>query len=108
MWGAIFGYAFVVMILFAPFLKNIAGHDQEMTITALICTLPMLAYIMMGLMGYGAYLGWLGAGVMALTIVGYQFASSWFYLWMAIFGAGALLAAGFIIRWRLRKNENAQ
>jgi len=107
MWGAVSGYAMVVSLMIAPFLSRGSGRDPEMVMTALACTFPMFAYIMMGLMGYGAYLGWLGAGIIGITLIGYLFAAPWFYLWMAVFGAGGLLATGVIIRRRLRKNESA-
>lgn len=101
LWGVLFGYAFLWTMLLWPFIdaNRFLASPRP---TALISTVPMAAYIMMGLWGCGNYMIWLGLSMIALTLIGLFLLPAWFYIWMAVFGGGALLIAGIHSRrqWR--------
>jgi hypothetical protein len=71
-------------------------------LTAAVSTVPMLAYVLMGLIGCGRYMIWLGLAVTAATVAGLVALPGFFYLWMAGVGGGALFVTGMRLRagWR--------
>ena len=56
-------------------------------------TLAMFAYMVMGLW-LGRFYLWLGLAVTVFTLIGFWFLPGYFFLWMALFGGGSLIAAG--------------
>ncbi|MHC4713283.1 MAG: hypothetical protein ACYTAN_08450 [Planctomycetota bacterium] len=105
-WGVLFAYFYVYLFLLWPVVNKEALFSEGgwRLMTAAISIVPMFAYVVMGLWGFGDYMIWLGLGVTAATVVGVVFVPTWFYLWMAVFGGGALLATGVITRRRWAKS----
>ena len=66
------------------------------------CTVPMFAYVVMGLWFESYFMLWLGLLVTGLTLLGYYLLPGYFYLWMAPMGGGTMLGTGLYIhlRWR--------
>ena len=100
LWGVMFAYFYVYAFLVLPLVEEQVLYSAAglRRMTAAISIVPMLVYVVMGLWGYGNYMIWLGLGVTAATIVGLLAAPSYFYLWLAIFGGGALFATGLVAR----------
>jgi hypothetical protein len=86
-WGILFGY----MILWG-FLLQPSGRAGM----AFYSTVAMCAYVMMGLW-LSRFLLWLGLIVTVLTITGFYLLPTWFALWMALTGGGALFLGGLSI-----------
>lgn len=105
-WVVLFAYFCVYAFLLWPVVNKEALFSEKgwRVMTAAIALTPMFAYVVMGLWGFGDYMIWLGLGVTAATVVGAVFVPSWFYLWMAVFGGGALLATGVITHRRWAKS----
>ena len=57
----------------------------------------MFAYVILGLWLEARFLIWLGLAVTGLTAVGYFLLPSYFYLWMAPMGGGALFVTGWYV-----------
>ncbi len=78
---------------------ELARHAPQINrkIAAFWATVPMFAYILIGLW-LDRFFIWLGALVTVATVVGYYFIGEYFYLWMAVCGGGALIASGLFIR----------
>ena len=57
-----------------------------------------LIYVMGGAFPRLTRIFYLGVGLMALTAIGYYFVRDYFYAWMAIVGAGALVLGGLWLR----------
>jgi hypothetical protein len=102
LWGALFGYFYLWMFLLGPMFDHKRLYSTP-ALTAVVSTVPMLAYVIMGLWGCGNYMIWLGLGVTVLTVVGLVLVPAWFYLWMALFGGGALFLAGILSRRQWKK-----
>jgi hypothetical protein len=66
-------------------------------LTAYAHTIPMFAYVVMGLW-LGRFFIILGALVTALIVVGLCFIPNYFYLWLAVTGGGSLIISGVFIR----------
>src|SRR5579883_815804 len=106
-WLILFAYAFLWLMLLWPQPLPAGmewGHYQPLNdrqISAFLTTVPMFAYVVGG-MWLGRFFIWLGALVTVLTLVGYFYLPSLFYVWMAITGGGSLIVAGLYIRksWR--------
>jgi hypothetical protein len=105
LWGLAFGYFYAHFILLWPVIDRQAlnGEVGIRLLTASIVIVPMFVYVIMGLWGYGNYMIWLGLGVTVATVVGALAVPHYFYLWMAVFGGGALLATGVLARRRWAK-----
>jgi hypothetical protein len=103
-WLALFGYAAFWCWLLVP--QGMAhgpewvayGPVLERKIAVLWVTVCMFAYVVMGLW-LDRFLSWLGAIITVATLVAFQFAPDYFYLWIGIGGGGALVASGAFI-WR--------
>ena len=93
------------MYLLSPLFKwdSVYAHEGERIMSAVIVTVPMFAYVVMGLWGCGQYMIWLGLGITALTVLGLYAFPSFFYLWMAAVGGGALFGVGIIARRQWKK-----
>lgn len=97
LWPVMFGFIYLWMFMVSPMINVEALNTAEgqRNITAIFSTVPMCVYVIMGLMGAGAYMGWLGLGISVSTLVGLIFIPDYFYLWMAVTGGGALCVTGF-------------
>lgn len=93
LWLAIVAYGIVWLMLSSPL--------TGMQVGALLSSIAMFGYVVMGLWLDRAFL-WIGLSVTAAIVVGFFALPQIFGLWMAIFGGGALIAAGLRIqrRWR--------
>jgi hypothetical protein len=90
------------LVIFAamfPFVLH-ARADAK-SLYAYTCLISMQAYVIAGLWT-DSYLLWLGLAITALVLLGFFAFPGIFWLWMAIFGGGALVGTGFYIRhfWR--------
>lgn len=94
-WSLLFVYMFIWLSILRP------RHGIQ--VNAFICTAIMFAYVVTGLWSKSHYMLWLGLVVTCITLVGYYLIpDSYYCLWMAPAGGGALLATGLYIRfcWR--------
>jgi len=105
LWGAAFGYFYLWIFLLYPAIDfdRLYSLQGERIMTALVSTVPMFVYVLMGLMGCGNYMIWLGLAITALTVVGLLFIPAFFFLWMALMGGGGLLLAGVFARRQCRE-----
>jgi hypothetical protein len=87
-------YIPIWLFLLAPF--------SGMQCNAFISTAAMFAYVVMGLWFNSHFMVVLGIAVTGATLVGFYFLSSYYCLWMAMMGGGALLGTGLYIRVRWR------
>ncbi|HUR58452.1 MAG TPA: hypothetical protein VM029_12120 [Opitutaceae bacterium] len=85
----------VVFAALFPFVLR-APPDVR-TIYAYMSLVAMQAYVIAGLWT-DSYLLWLGILVTALILAGVILFPAIFWLWMAIFGGGTLVASGFYVR----------
>jgi hypothetical protein len=86
---ALVGYGLVLMWLFWPMTPR--------QIDAFWPSLVMFCHLLAGLWLGAFYIG-LGAGVMALILIGYVWAGAWYPLWLAVTVGGALIASGLWLR----------
>lgn len=95
-WGLIFLFAYMWLALMWPFDHYQAG--------IFVATIPMFAYVVMGLWLEENYLVWLGLAVSGLLVLGYFLlrGNPYMWLWMAVFGGGSLTGVGLYISksWR--------
>jgi hypothetical protein len=90
------------LVGFAALFPFVLRVQPEMkSLYAYICLVAMQGYVVAGVWT-DSYLLWLGIAVAALILVGLFFFPAWFWLWMAVFGGGTLIATGFYVRhfWR--------
>ena len=73
------------------------SRTSDRKISAYWATVPMFAYIIMGLWLDRFFLV-LGTLVTLATLAGYYFITDYFFLWMAVVGGGSLVAGGVFIR----------
>jgi hypothetical protein len=87
-----FAIAFLFVLQPQPSLKSLYAYE---------CLVVLQAYVIAGLWT-DTYLLWLGIAVTALVLIGFFFLPGIFWIWMAIFGGGSLIATGFYVRyfWR--------
>ncbi|MBX3178670.1 MAG: hypothetical protein KF886_15025 [Candidatus Hydrogenedentes bacterium] len=100
LWPVVFAYVYLWIFLLGPLFNEslIQSPDATMRFTAVFSTVPMCIYVLGGILNSQAYIACIGAIVTALTAIGFYFAYDYFYLWMAFFGGGGLIAAGYISR----------
>jgi hypothetical protein len=100
-WLILFFFGFLWVSLLGPWdlahAGQIYGPWLDRKIAAFWCTVPMFAYIILGIW-LDRFLVWLGALVVVATLVGYYFISDYFFLWLAVTGGGALVTGGILIR----------
>ena len=91
--------ALIAFAVLFPFVLR-AQFDVR-TIYAYLCLVAMQGYVVAGLWT-DSYLLWLGIIVTVLLLVGIFVFPGVFWLWMAGFGGGSLIATGFYVRhfWR--------
>jgi hypothetical protein len=102
-WLVLFAFGGIWLCLLGPWdlltSQQMAHHGLELDrkIAAFWCTVPMFAYVLMGLW-LDRFFIWLGALVTVATLVGYYGIENYFFLWMAVVGGGSLVAGGLFIR----------
>lgn len=90
-WTLLFVYMFIWLAILKP-----RGGIQ---LNAFMCTTVMFAYVVTGLWFKCYYMVWLGIGVTCTTLVGfYLIPPSYYCLWMAPTGGGAILGTGLYIK----------
>jgi len=90
-WTLLFVYMFIWLAILKP-----RGGIQ---LNAFMCTTVMFAYVVTGLWFKCYYMVWLGIGVTCTTLIGfYLIPPSYYCLWMAPTGGGAILGTGLYIR----------
>jgi hypothetical protein len=93
LWAFLALYAVIWIALFRP----VGGKE----LGAFLSTLCMFGYVVIGLWFKSSLLIGLALAATALVLVGYYLLSSYFYLWAALTGGGAMLGTGlYIRRWR--------
>lgn len=92
--AALIAFAVIFLFVLQPQLSIKSLYTYE-------CLVVLQAYVIAGLWT-DTYLLWLGIAVTALVLVGFFFLPGIFWLWMALFGGGSLIATGFYVRyfWR--------
>jgi hypothetical protein len=98
-----FGLNWLILFIYAILWLTLLWPWNEYQINAFMASIPMFAYVVMGLWADRVLL-WLGIVVTLLIIIGFflfHFQPA-FWLWMAILGGGALAGTGLYIRkaWR--------
>jgi hypothetical protein len=103
-WGMLYVFIWIWFILLWPFF-HIEGAEQWIRFSrhmgAFAATVPMFAYVVMGLW-LDRYLLWIGVAVTGLTLVGLYLVYPYFFYWMAVAGGGTLAGTGVLIRRRWR------
>ena len=101
-WLVLFAFAVIWVLVLGP--ADLAwAHQVHVTellnrkIAAFWATVPMFAYVIMGLWLDRFFL-WLGCLVTVATLFGYYAIHDYFFLWMAVVGGGSLIAGGLFIR----------
>lgn len=89
--------AFVVFIAFGCVWSIALGGFSPRQLAAFWASYFMLPYIMLGVWIGRAFVA-IGVSVIALTVIGYYVAGSWFTLWMAVVNGGGLLLGGWWMR----------
>ena len=103
-WFLLFLYVDFWILLLWPFIKVNGQEEGELLAKhfgAIAATVPMFAYVIMGLW-LDHFMLWIGIAVTLLTAAGLFLFPAWFWLWMAITGGGTLLGTGLFIRNRWR------
>ena len=91
----------VSLLVFGGIWALLLKPDNSIQICAYVCTLCMFGYVIIGLWFDAPLMVGLGLVVALMVLLGYQWFTSYFYLWMAPMGGGVLLGTGFYIRrWR--------
>jgi len=93
-WILLYVYVTIWLFLLAPF--------SGMQCNAFISTAAMFAYVVMGLWFNSCFMVVLGLAMTGVTLAGFYFLTSYYCLWMAIMGGGALLGTGLYMRARWR------
>ncbi len=101
-WLILFAFGAIWFILLGPWSLNAPQQakyipDLDRKIAAYWATVPMFAYVLMGLW-LDRFFVWLGAFVTIATLVGYFYITGYFFLWMAVIGGGSLVVSGVFIR----------
>ena len=106
LWPIVFGYVYLWMFLLSPMIQHemLATEEGMLRMTAIISTIPMCIYVLAGIMEGEGWIAGIGAAITVLTGIGVYLVHDYFYLWMAVFGGGGLMLAGYISR---RKWKNA-
>ena len=100
LWFVVYAYVWAAFLFFYPLVMwdKIDEPFGMRALTAFGALVPMFVYVVMGLLERDTYMLFLGLGVTVATVVGFFAVSEYFYLWMAAFGGGALLATGLVVR----------
>jgi hypothetical protein len=98
-WLVLIGFGVIWLFLLRPWqgAKVSDVPDLGHRISAYWATVPMFAYVIMGLW-LDRFFIWLGAIVTIATVAGYIYIGNYFYLWMAVVGGGSLVVGGAFIK----------
>ncbi len=97
--GKRIGIFWLLLILFGAAAVIVARPADGKQLTLLIILIAMIGQMGMGLLlSFSAT--WWTVPVVALALIGYFFASAWFYLWMALLVGGVMILVGLYIRTR--------
>lgn len=98
-----FGFSWLILFIYAVIWLALLWPWNEYQISAFLASIPMFAYVVMGLWADRVLL-WLGIVVTLLIIVGFFLFpfQPVFWLFMAVLGGGTLLGTGLYIRLRWR------
>ena len=99
--GRFLGVIAALLVFGALFPFVLHAQPEVRTIYAYMCLVAMQGYVVAGLWT-DSYLLWLGLAVTGLVLTGLFLFPAIFWLWMAFFGGGSLIATGFYVRhfWR--------
>lgn len=92
MWGSFIAFAVFIAATYAILPPHSANQ-----LNAFPALVTGMAYTIAGIWASRRYL-WLGAGVIAATMLGYVYLAPWFAFWMAAVGGGGLILTGFWMR----------
>jgi len=90
------------LVCFALIFPLVLGAQPALRpLYAYTCLVVMQAYVVAGLWT-DSYLLWTGIVISALILIGLFVFPAIFWIWMAVFGGGSLVATGFYVRhsWR--------
>ncbi len=90
--------AAVILFGIAAPLVLLRGPVSGQALFAYCGLVAMLCYVVAGIW-FDVYLLWLGVAMAALILVGLFVFPAIFWWWIAVFGGGPLLAAGFYVRY---------
>jgi len=93
------GLYWLTWTAYAALIVYFARPQTGDQLSLLIALFAMMGYVTSGLLYHSRFLVLLGLVVTGLIVVGYVFFPAIFNLWMAFWGGGSLLAAGFYTRW---------
>lgn len=102
-WLILFAFAVIWMLALGPWdlLRRpelaFYGNVMNRKFAVFWATVPMFAYILMGLW-LDRFFIFLGTLVTLATLGGYLFIHHYFFLWMAIVGGGSLIGGGIFIK----------
>jgi hypothetical protein len=89
--------AFLLFFAFGILWSVGLGHFTPRQLGVFWPTYFMMVYTIVGLWVGPAFVA-IGAGITALTLIGYFFAGDWFDLWMALVNGGGLILGGLWMR----------
>ena len=95
------GVVTAVVVFAALFPFVLRATPDVRTVYAYLCLVAMQTYVVAGIWT-DSYLLWVGIIVTLLLLAGIFFFPALFWIWMAVFGGGSLIATGFYVRhfWR--------
>lgn len=96
-WGILFAYGVLWVIILNPAGGDRSGATISRQVSAFFSTIPMFAYVLGGIW-FGRFYVILGLAVTAGTVIGLFFFPAFFWIWMAVFGGGALLLSGLYMK----------
>ncbi len=79
----------------------LGGPPSPQRVFAYIGLLVAQAYVISGFW-FDTYLLWLGLAVAAAILLGLFVFPAFFWIWIAVFGGGTLIATGFYVRYFMR------
>jgi fatty acid desaturase len=96
-------YFWAALAVYGGLWIAIARPTDGIQLNALLCTVVMFAYVVLGLMLQSRLQIALGLAVTAVTLAGYFIVPRpWYCLWMAVAAGGTLFGAGLFVRMRWR------
>jgi hypothetical protein len=95
------GLFWLLLFLYAFLWINTLQPRDHYQVNAFIATIPMFAYVVIGLWFDWRFMFWLGLIISGLIFLGFFLlhGSPWMWLWMAVFGGGGLALSGLVI-WK--------
>lgn len=105
LWGAVYVYACMGMVLLWPFLdhKMLGSLEGAKSFCAIASIIPLFVWVIMGLWLEANYLAWLGVLLTGLTMAGFYLFHDLFYIWMAVVCGGIMMGAGLYLCAQCRR-----